>query len=195
MNTNIKLALLAIAISFAAPGSHAAVVRYEAVLAPEVTGATGSGFTRVDYDNVAHTLNISANWSGLSGLTTVSHIHCCTTLPGLGTIGVAVTPGTLPGFPSGVSAGSYSRLIDLTLATSYTAAFINNFAGGLLANAEGALIAGFDDGKAYLNIHSDRFPAGEIRGFLQQVPEPGTIFLTLLGLAGMGGLRRKATSN
>ena len=38
-----------------------------------------------------------ASFSGLSGTTTVAHIHCCTASPGTGTIGVAVTPVTLPG--------------------------------------------------------------------------------------------------
>ena len=70
-------------------------------------------------------------------------------------------------------------MIDLGLASSFTAAFVNNFAGGVLSNADDALIAGFESGSAYFNIHSDRFPAGEIRGFLQvsQVPEPSSLAL------------------
>ncbi len=166
--------------------AHAALVRYAASLAPEAAGASGSGFVTVDYDTVANTLLIDTTWSGLTGVTTVSHIHCCTLAPETGTVGVAVTPGTLPGFPGtgsgtlGVSSGSYtSPLIDLGLASSFTAAFVNNFAGGVLSNADDALIAGFDAGSAYFNIHSDRFPAGEIRGFLQvsQVPEPSSLAL------------------
>lgn len=71
-------------------------------------------------------------------------------------MGIAVTPGTLPGFPVGVQAGSYvSPLIDLDDAANFTAGFIAIFAGGESANAAEALIAGFNDQSAYFNIHTD----------------------------------------
>ncbi len=84
---------------------QAAVIRYGASLTPEAAGATGSGSVTIDYDTLARTIEISADWSGLSGVTTVAHIHCCTATPDVGTVGVAVTPGTLPSFPTGLSAG------------------------------------------------------------------------------------------
>jgi hypothetical protein len=91
------------------------------------------------YDDVLHSLSISTDWTGLSGITTVAHIHCCVTPPG--TVGVAVTPTTLPGFPTGVQSGSYDTVLDLTQTTTYTGGFLAG-AGGTAAGAEAALFAG-----------------------------------------------------
>jgi len=150
---------------------------------PPVPSA-GTGFALVTYDDVAHTLFVQATFSGLTGTTTVAHIHCCVDPPG--TVGVATFPGTFPGFPLGLTSGSYMSPspIDLTLTGSYTAPFLNNFGGGTAAGAEAALVAGLLGGDAYFNIHTSFAPGGEIRGFLQPVPEPGTLGLVALGMIG-----------
>lgn len=172
-----------------ASAAQAQTYSFGAALEPEVAGAKGTGTVIVGFDVGAQTLSIEALFFGLSGLTTVAHIHCCIASPG--TVGVAVTPGTLPGFSAGVSFAAYSTVLDLTSSATYTGSFLNNFGGGTAAGASAALLDGMNNGMAYFNVHSSTYPGGEIRGFLQAVPEPATWGLMAFGLAAVGGLARR----
>lgn len=125
----------------------------------------GIGEATVTYDPVVHTLRVQASFSGLLGDTTVAHIHAPTALPLEGTASPATPTPTFPGFPTGVTSGTYDQTFDLTLESSYSAAFLNAI-GGSTEAAEAALVTHLQEGKAYLNIHSSSFPGGEIRGFL-----------------------------
>lgn len=169
--------------------ASAAVQLYSGILGPEVPTATGSGSLALQYDPAARTLAIDTSFAGLSGNTTVAHIHCCVDAPG--TAGVAVTPGTLPGFPTGVQAGSYAVVIDLSLATSFTSSFLAGAGGGSVAGAEAALVAGLDSGRAYFNVHTSAFPGGEIRTFTSPVPEPSSYALMAVGLGVLAWAQRR----
>ena len=132
---------------------------------------------------------VQVTFSGLEAGDTASHIHCCGPL-GTNQI-VATTTPTFPNFPSGVTSGTYDNTLDMTQASSYNPAFITA-QGGTVASAEAALFAGLAGGMAYLNIHSSMFPGGEIRGQLAAAtPEPGTLLLAGVALAGFALRRRR----
>lgn len=169
-----------------ATSAQANITLFQGTFAPEAAGATGSGTLAMTYNDIAHTLDINASWAGLSGNTSNAHIHCCTAAPNAGTAGVALAQsGILPGFPLGLTSGSYTRLIDLSLTNQYSAGFVTA-SGGTAAGAEARLISNLLSGNAYFNIHTTTFGGGEIRAFVTAVPEPQTYAMMLAGLGLLG---------
>lgn len=160
-----------------------------AVEAPP-NASPGTGTVLVDFDIDQHTLFIDVTFSGLLASTTAAHIHCCTAVPETGTAGVATQTPVFVEFPLGVTAGTYQHLFDTTDPASWNASFITAN-GGTTAGAEAALLAGLDAGTAYFNLHTQLFPSGEIRGFLQPVPEPATVVMLLAGAPLMLVLARR----
>lgn len=181
----------AIATILAAGWASAGPITFEANLSGPAenppNASPGVGFAIVTIDPTANTLSVDVTFSGLVGTTTASHIHCCIAPPGI--VGVATPVPYFPGFPLGVTSGSYMRTFDMTQASSYNPAFVT--AHGSVADAQLALFNGIQNGTAYLNVHTSFVAAGEIRGFLSPVPEPATIALTVFGLAGLVFLRRR----
>ncbi len=152
----------------------------------------GTGNVIVTLNDDDFTMRVRATFSGLTGNTTASHIHCCTAVAGAGNAGVASVTPSFTAFPLGVTSGTYDRLYDMALATSYSAAFITAN-GGTVSSAFAALATGISSGKAYLNIHTSFVGGGEIRGFLvaAPVPEPETYGMLLAGLALVGAVARR----
>jgi hypothetical protein len=185
---------LALSVLLLASTSFAATITYEASLSGDAespsTGSPGTGFAIVTIDTAAQTMEVNESFTGLESNTTASHIHCCTSSPGTGNAGVATTTPSFPGFPLGVTSGSFDQIFDLTSSSSYNPAFVT--LEGDVAGAEAALLAALAAGETYINIHTSQFPSGEIRGYLVSTPEPSTMLLAFGGLLGLGFLRRQA---
>jgi hypothetical protein len=165
-----------------APAAHAIPMTFGGILsgANEVPPNTssGAGTAVVVLDPTAQTIQIIAAFFGLSASDTAAHIHCCQTMPGTN-VGVATTVPTFgalgpnPEFPLGVTSGTYDQIFSLLDSKFYNPAFVT-LQGGL-AQAETALIAGIEGGQTYFNIHTSKFPGGELRVQLLPVGVPGPI--------------------
>ena len=123
---------------------------------PTPSAGTGTADVTVDGDQ----LTVDLSFSGLTGNSIASHLHCCTAA---GTnVGVAIL---FPGFPTGVTSGTYAHTFDLASAATYLPAFITAN-GGTAEAARAALLAGMANGWTYTCVHSTTSPGGEIRSQL-----------------------------
>ncbi|HEY6565350.1 MAG TPA: CHRD domain-containing protein [Pirellulaceae bacterium] len=127
---------------------------------PNASPATG--FCTVLVDDPTDTVAVNCSYSGLLGPIAAAHIHAPAP-PGVNA-GVII-----PLTPTGGTTGTILLLPTFTSQTN-----IDNILAGL----------------AYVNMHTQPFPGGEIRG--QITPEPASSMLILAGVALLGlGRRRK----
>lgn len=188
-------AAVALAVTAAAPVQAHIQDYFGSFVTEGANGRTGTGTLYMEYEEETNTLSISVTFAGLSGTTTVAHIHCCTLAANTGNAGVALAGGaggSLINFPVGVQGASYNQSFNMGLTSVYGLAFLNNN-GGTANSARDAMLAAFDSGTAYFNIHtSPNFGGGEIRAWISPVPEPTSLGLMLAGGAGLAGwLRRR----
>ncbi len=163
-STFLKAGVLSLAaLSFS---SSASIVSLHSVLggAQEVpaNASPATGVADLSYDDVSNILTWDIDFAGLVAGLTNSHFH-----------GNA---------PPGVAAG-----VKIAIPHTNGVTFGNLAGSAAVAQADEAALLG---GLWYINIHSQSFPGGEIRGQVLAVPEPSTILLLAIGCAGFLAQRR-----
>jgi len=187
-----SLILMAFGTALTGAPASATVFVYDANLAGgnerPPAASPGTGLATVTVDDIDNTMRVEISFSGLLGNTLASHIHCCQ--PFGTNAQVATATPTFPGFPLGVTSGTYDQTFDMTLASSFNPAFVTAH-GGTVDQARADLFAGLAATQAYLNVHTSLFPGGEIRGQLfARVPEPASWALMIAGFGLIGGALR-----
>jgi hypothetical protein len=116
--------------------------------------SNGSGTWTGKLDPSTNIMTWTMTFSGLTTNSTLSHIHA--QAPTTTTAGVVLNFGTFPGgtIQLGGTSGTASGTINLATATPGT---------GLTISGD-SLRKAMDAGQAYVNVHTQQYGAGEIRG-------------------------------
>lgn len=182
----MRLAPFAAAALVALSGSSFAATRtYTFNLDPmqEVppVASFAAGSMTITIDDVLGSISYSLAAFSLEGIYDKSHIHFAPAgsngpvVYNLGANADAIGPLTIGTFviPNSLGITASGKGIDLT-----TAANINS-----------------KPWEYYVNVHTTKFPDGEIRGQLAPIPEPATVALMLGGLAMVGAAARRRRSS
>ena len=162
MKTMLPTAVL-VASSFVSLGQSSFTVSLDGPQAGIASSGIGSGTLTLNLDN---TVGYDITFSGLTGTTTVSHIH-----------GPAA-----PGVPAGVVQG-----LTFVSGLGATSGQLQGTTGALTTQQATDMLAGLH----YVNIHSTFAPGGEIRGQILLVPEPTTFALLGFGSLAVVMARRQ----
>lgn len=140
-------------------------------------GSGGIGFSGITFDTNTSILHVDVEWgsgngySDLTGPVTMLHLH-----------------GPTEDLPPDSFSQTGPLMINLALSLSFDPSASSGGVNGnfLVDNPD---VAGLLEGRTYINVHTEAFEFGEIRGYLVRVPEPTTL-LPAGGLALLIALRR-----
>jgi len=129
--------------------------------------ADGVGIARITIDYDTNVLSYDIAFSGL-GLLAAGHIH------------------------SGVAGVNGPVVIGFTVPEGLSGT--GQFTGSVVGNPNTPFVTELTASSFYVNLHTDEFPGGAIRGQLAPIPEPQSLSMLLagLGVVGWAAARRRA---
>ena len=209
---NLAIVVVGIAL-FARPGQASLIVLHGQLDSSQVVDGGGStstatGFGTVTIDTTLFTITTDLSWSGLTGPADRSHMHDAPegesrfTPPNNNFFHELLDDTSVPlivqvpcGFAGdglltecAPTTGTAHDVLQLSADDGY-AAFAEPPGPGFPDFA--ALTAAFVLNGVYIDMHTELYPSGEIRGQLLAIPEPASLAMVGAGLWVIGLLRRR----
>ncbi len=145
------------------------------------TGYGGMGSSGITFDTVSGVLHVDVGWGSLNGWGDLS-----------GDVTMLHWHGPTMDLPPDSFSQTGPLIINLALALNFDPDFNG---GGVNANylVNPGDVPGLLQGRTYINVHTEQFPTGEIRGYLvRAVPEPAAATAAIVpGLAALVFRRRQ----
>lgn len=145
-------------------GGHKTMVKadtltgYQEATPAGVSSPTGTGTFSAEIDDDAQLITYTLTYVGLGTAATQSHVHFGNRFDSGGVSFFLCGGGTKPACPAGTTTEA------VVTGTVTAADVIGPAAQGIAAGEFGEIVAAMRAGVAYANVHTTQFPAGEIRG-------------------------------